>query len=159
MRADLPLVACFGNASRGDDGFGLAVAEALSGLQPRADVVSLGADALALVELMRGRTHVVVVDAIVADGAHGEVSFFDVSSRAPLLEARGTSTHALDAAGAVELARALGELPPRVELVVATARAVEVGAALSPEMRGAAREAAERVAELLAEAARDEGVC
>jgi hydrogenase maturation protease len=142
----LVLVACFGNPHRGDDGFGPAVAEALrreAGIG--VDVAVLRADALALLDAWRGYAHVVVVDAVASPLEPGTLVHVDVS-RVPVPESlAASSTHALGPAGAIELARALGELPATVEILAASAQAFEPGAPLSPPVAAAVAATVERI--------------
>ena len=135
MRIARPLVTCLGNPDRGDDGFGPRVAERLS--QTRlvdADVVWHRGDALALIELWQGRVHVVVVDAVLSARPTGVLLHMDVSSDPIPQEMRSASTHALGAGAAIELARTLGRLPARIDVVAACACSFELGSELRPEL-------------------------
>src|ERR687884_965842 len=71
------LVACVGNALRGDDGFGIAVAERLAsegGLPPGVDLIETGIGGLSIVhQLMEGYATLVVVDAIDRGAPSGTV--------------------------------------------------------------------------------------
>jgi hydrogenase maturation protease len=55
------------------------------------------------------------------------------------------STHDFGVAQAVEMARVLGTLPPRLVLYGIEGRCFDFGAALSPEVQQAAHEVARRV--------------
>ena len=144
------LVVCFGNAFRGDDAFGLAVADRLGGaLAPHADLLVLGGDALGLFEAWRGYVRVILVDALASEGPPGKLFYCDLSQSALPFELKGTSTHAFTLAGAVEMARALGALPPRVEVLAATACAFSPGVAMSPELEAQLDPAVQRILDLV----------
>jgi hydrogenase maturation protease len=99
-------------------------------------------DAAALVEAWTGADHVVVVDAAVSGAAPGTVHRFD--ARAEPLPARSlrSSTHGFGVADAVELARALGRLPPRLDVYAVEAADVGAGSGLSPAVARAVEELA-----------------
>jgi hydrogenase maturation protease len=127
------LVICLGNEHRGDDGFGPLVARRLAeeaGLG--AKVVDHRGDALALIDLWHGCNHVVLVDAIALECAPGTVLTFDLSEHTIPLEFGGTSSHALGPGGSVEIARALGILPRRIEVVAVAADDFDIGDPVSP---------------------------
>jgi hydrogenase maturation protease len=93
-----------GNAWRRDDAAGLEAAHRLGGTAVEGDVADL-------VEALAGQDEVVIVDAVSGGAAPGTVTVL-----APPLppELFAASTHVLGLADALELARALGKLPPRV---------------------------------------------
>ncbi len=129
-----------GNDLRGDDAAG---PEAVRRLRARAlpglEVVACAADPQALLEAWSGGDDVTVVDAMRSGAPPGTVTRFD-AARGPLpLEGFRSSTHGLGVAAAVELARALGRLPARLEIVGIEGARWDHGAALSPEV-GAALE-------------------
>jgi len=126
------LVICLGNADRGDDGIGPRIAMRLRRERDLpAEVITHRGDAVGLLERWRGYRHVVLVDAVVGDGSPGTVRRFDASFERPPLALGGTSTHGLSAADAIELARALGDLPPVVDIVAVEARTFAPGGLVS----------------------------
>ena len=129
------LVICLGNEHRGDDAFGPRVARCLgSTLEPAARVVAHRGDELALIELWRDQDRVILVDAIAIDRPPGTILHFDVSHGAAPLELGGASTHALGAGGAIEIARALGQLPGKFEIIAVAGSRFDLGAPLTPEV-------------------------
>src|SRR5512140_2678642 len=110
------LIVCLGNEFRGDDGFGLLVAEHLGGRVGHAKVIAHHGDALALSDAWRGFDRVIFVDAIAAPEPPGTIRGFDLRSSSAPLELGGTSTHARGPGGVVEMARALDELPARIDV-------------------------------------------
>lgn len=141
-----PLVIGIGAPTRGDDAVGIEVARQVRarGL-PRVDVVEVE-DALALVDLVAGRSTVAVVDAMLSGSYAGDVAVFDA------LPAPGFapgSTHAVSVGQALELARVLGHFPARLFLVGVEIADTAVGSDLSDPVRAAIPHAADEVCRLL----------
>ncbi len=135
-----------GNPHRGDDGAGLAVAERLAARRPAGvDVLRSGGEPASLLDAWRGRERVVVVDATSGAGPPGTIHRFD-AGRSPLpVSLRHASTHSFGLAAAVELARVLGRLPPRLVVYGIEGRAFEPGASLSPEVETAVEDVVARL--------------
>ena len=152
------LVACVGNVLRGDDGFGVAVAQrlAMPRLPPMVELVETGTGGLGIVqELMSGYEALVVVDAVDRGAAPGSVFVLvpHVCDPAPLhyrdWNARFSNLHLAEPSRVLLLARALGVLPERVLVVGCQPEAWEgYGEELSPSVRAAVEVAATRVREL-----------
>lgn len=141
-----PLVIGIGNADRGDDGVGLAVARRLMMRRPHGvRVVEHAGESMSLLDCLSSADAAYVVDACVAGGPPGTIRRFDVAASALPHVAFGCSTHGMGLAHAVELARMLGRLPRRCVVYAIDGRRFEVGAALSPDVSTAA----ERVADLI----------
>ena len=105
-----------GNPDRGDDAVGPAVIAALAGRVPPAVVLETArGDMLALMQDWDAATAVILVDAMTPGGAPGRVTRLDAGGTVVAAGlASFASSHAFDLAGAIELARALGRLPPRL---------------------------------------------
>jgi hydrogenase maturation protease len=124
-----------GNPMRGDDGVGPAVAARVACLGlPNIEVVA-ESEPLDLVDLLRDRpglAALVVVDATPPGAEPGRVRVLDVGTDRLTGPARAPgSSHGLGVAEALELARSLGVLPPKVTLVGVEAGSVGVGEELS----------------------------
>ena len=140
------LVIGVGNDYRGDDAVGLAVArrirnERLEGVTVR----EASGEGLALMEIWQVADSVILIDAVHSGARPGTVHRFDAGARplpAPLFH---YSTHAFGLADAIELARALNQLPSRLEVYGVEGKNFEAGAALSPEVEAAARRVSQRV--------------
>jgi hydrogenase maturation protease len=132
-----------GNQLRGDDAAGLLAARSLRAIGPQGvEVRELEGEPAALIEVWEGAGLVLVADAVSSGGEPGEVHRIDAGA-GPLPAAfAGASTHSLGLAEAVELARALERLPPRLVVYGIEAASFEAGA----EPAAAVRAAAERVA-------------
>jgi hydrogenase maturation protease len=111
----LPLVIGVGNAYRGDDAAGLLIARRVAAEAPGlARVVEESGEGAALLEAWRGAPFVVLCDAVQSGAPPGTVHRLE-PARAPVpTRFFHYSTHAFSVAEAIELARALGELPPRM---------------------------------------------
>jgi len=144
------LVIGIGNPDRGDDAIGRLVARRLKAhALPGVTVLEHGGEAADLVETLRGADFAVVVDAAVSGGEPGTVHRIDVSKEALPRAWFAWSTHGLGLAEAIELARALGCLPPRCIVYAIEARAFAPGDAPSPALIAAAREVGARIADEL----------
>lgn len=120
-----------GNEYRGDDAVGLVVARRLGG----SAIESSGGGA-ELIEAWRGAEVVIVIDAARSGAPAGTIHRFDANERELPREAF-PSTHAFGLAEAVELSRALGELPRRMIIYAVEGAGFDAGAGLSPEVERA----------------------
>ncbi len=149
------LVIGVGNDLRGDDSAGLEVARRLRGVGDgaRAGVgapLAYDGDGAGLLDLWQGARAVVLVDAISSGAPAGTIHRFDASATAlPARMAHG-STHAIGLADAIELARVLRRLPPRVLVYGVVGERFGAGAALSEAVAAALAP--------LADAVRDEAL-
>jgi hydrogenase maturation protease len=140
-----------GNAMRGDDAVGLAVARRLRELVPEADVIERSGEPAGLIDVLgEDARDVVLVDAVSSGGEPGAVHRFDASARA-LPEVASASTHGLGLAEAIELGRALGRLPERLVVYGIEGASYELGAPLSPAVARAAETVAAELRELVRE--------
>jgi hydrogenase maturation protease len=130
---DIKLVIGVGNHDRGDDAVGLAVAERVRAAAPSGvGVIMLEGDQLALLDAWADATDVYVIDAVCSGSPPGTVFHFDAASPLPTrFGHRGSHTFSL--ADVVELARALGTLPPHLTGYGIEGNRFDVGAPLSPE--------------------------
>lgn len=142
-----PLVVGAGNDLRGDDAAGLQTARRVRSLAgPTIDVLEASGDLTDLAAQWAGRERVIVIDAARSGARCGSVHRLD-GAIDPLGEAfPGASTHGFGLAGAVELARALGRLPPSLVIYGIEGRTFEAGAALSPEVARSVEALAARIA-------------
>jgi hydrogenase maturation protease len=124
-----------GNEWRRDDGAGLAVVRRLrdsplSGVR----MVEHEGEPLDLIEEWTGTDEAVVVDSVSSGAQPGTIHRLDaVSTTLPAELFRG-STHAFSVAEAVELARALGRLPPRLLVYGVEGRSFSAGSGLTAEV-------------------------
>jgi hydrogenase maturation protease len=135
-----------GNAWRGDDAAGLAVARRLRELRhDGVEVREHEGDASALIDAWSAGDRVVVVDAAASGAPAGTVHRFDArSAPLPALALR-SSTHAFGVSDAIELARALGRLPAQLEVYAIEGASFAAGDRLSPDVERAVEELAVRL--------------
>lgn len=144
-----------GNAYRGDDAVGLAVAERVRGAVPN-DVVVLECEQepTRLVDAWDGADLAVVVDACAGDDAPGTVHRFDAGDGPLPARVFRSSTHAFGVGDAVELSRALGRLPARLVVYGIGGASFAAGAGLSGPVESAVEGVVEAIARDLEEGPR-----
>jgi hydrogenase maturation protease len=152
-----PLVIGMGHGDRGDDAVGAEVARVVAAAGIPGVRVLEHEDPTALLDLWAGHDPVVVVDAVRSGRPPGTVHRLETGAGAPRMPPSawaGTGrggTHAFGLAAAVELARALNRLPPRLVVVGVEATTFEYGAPLSAPVAAAVPDAAAQVLSVLEE--------
>lgn len=138
---------CVGNAFRGDDGAGLEVAKLLRGALPDGvELLEREGEPTGLIDAFEGAEALWLVDAVSSGGAPGgTVHRLDAGEQELPAGLFRASTHAFGVAEAVELARALGRLPPRTIVYGIEGARFDAGEELSPETAAAVPEVAEAV--------------
>jgi hydrogenase maturation protease len=151
------LIAGIGNVFLGDDGFGVAVANALRAtrLAPGVEVEEFGIRGMDLAyALTRGLDAAIVIDAAPRGELAGTLSVIEPGSEEG---ERALETHGMDPLKALGVARALGPLPDRVLIVACEPQSVitgdepEVVMELSPAVSAAVQAAVELVRSLAEE--------
>lgn len=132
------LVIGIGNPDRGDDAVGCRVIERLRTVLTNVRLTTVRGEMLALFDCWTAAGTVYVVDAMRSGAEPGTVRRLDASSGS-IGEAMGSfvSTHALNLAEAVELARNLGRLPDQLILFGVEAADFSHGHSLSPAVADA----------------------
>jgi hydrogenase maturation protease len=131
-------VVCVGNRWRGDDAAGLEVATLLRGTLPEeAEVLEREGEPTALMDAWEGAETVWLVDAVSSEAQAGVVHRVDASEETLPARLFRASTHHFGLADAVELARALGRLPPRTIVYGIEGARFGAGAELSPGVTAA----------------------
>lgn len=139
-----PLFVGVGHPDRGDDAAGVLAVRRLQGLRT-AEL----SDCTDLFEVWAAEDEVIVIDAMVTGAAVGTVRRFDVDEFT-LPVGAFPSTHAFGLAETVELARALGTLPPSLTIFGIEAGNVGLGEPLSPQVARAIGNLVERLHEAAA---------
>ncbi|HEV2494860.1 MAG TPA: hydrogenase maturation protease [Terriglobia bacterium] len=138
------IVIGLGNQYRRDDAAGLIVARRLRGRTSCA-VWEHSGETVALMEYWKGADMVIIADAVQSGGAPGTIHRFDATmGRLPGRFFR-TSTHAVNLVEAVELARALTQLPRRLIVYGIEGQNFEAGIGLSVDVESAIQEVVERI--------------
>lgn len=156
------LVAGVGNVLRGDDGFGVAVAQALfenNTFGSEVTVFEAGIAGIALVqELMSGYEVLIIVDTVHRGGGPGTVYLLE--PEVPKIEETFSNelhqsladAHYSDPSKVLILAKALDVLPPKVFLIGCEPTGYdELGADLSPPVQRAVQVALEKIESLIAD--------
>jgi len=126
----MTLILGVGNRWRGDDAAGLEVARRAGGEEHEGD-------GSGLLERWAGAGAVIVVDAAAAGAPAGTIRRFDARAEPLPAELLRSSTHAFGVAEAVELARVLDRLPPRLTVYAIEGSRFVAGEALTPAVAAA----------------------
>ena len=136
-------IICCGNRDRGDDGAGLLVADRLAALG--VSVERCLGETAELISAWEGAPEVVMVDAVVTGTHSGTIHRWD-ANKSELPTSVPSSTHGMGLGKAIELARVLGTLPPRLEVFGIEARQFTLGSEASFPVRQAAEHLAKTIA-------------
>jgi len=116
-----------GNPARGDDGLGHAVIDAMPALPHT--LAKVRGEATEIMDYFGGFERLILVDAMVSAGAR-TLRINAVEDGAPR-DLSSSSTHAFGLSQAIELGRALGDLPKECWIIAVAGRDFEHGAPLS----------------------------
>jgi len=153
QRVDQPargkiLVIGVGNPFRQDDGAGLAVARKLKELADASfSVVEQGGEGATLLEAWKGAGTLLLLDAVQSGAEPGTIHRLDAQSQPLTANMFRGSSHAFGIAEAVELGRALGQLPEKLIVFGIEGKEFQAGAGLSPEIESAVPVVVEKVLE------------
>ena len=140
------LVAAIGNPDRGDDGVGPAVAREIRRRAPAGvRVIECDGDVLELIDEWAQFAAVILIDASNPAGDAGRVRRLDLLGSLLVADFAQNSTHAFGLAEAVELGRALDQLPRRLVAYLVEGDQFEIGAPLSPRVAQSVRRVAQAV--------------
>jgi hydrogenase maturation protease len=141
-----PLIIGVGNEFRGDDGVGIIVARRLRAQTPaNVTILEASGEGAALMEAWEGAALVLLIDATRSGSPPGTIHRFDAHAEPLPSRFFHYSTHAFSVAEAVELARALDQLPPRLIVYGIEGKNYTAGEGLSPEVEKAADSVIPRV--------------
>lgn len=140
------LIIGVGNPFRGDDAAGLLVARRLKemGLDSSA-VIEHSGEGASLMETWKGARAVILIDAVSSGSEPGTIHKLNPVQKplpAPMFHG---STHAFSLPDAIEMARALNELPPHLLVFGIEGLNFQAGAGLSPQVSNALPEVANQV--------------
>ena len=135
-----------GNEFRGDDAVGLMAARRVrQTIGDRAEVIEAEMVGVDLIDLMKGAGAVILIDAARSGQSPGIIHRLDVTAGPIEVRMFPHSSHALGISEALELARAMGVLPPKVIVYGIEAGNTEAGQALSSPVAEAMDEVVRRV--------------
>lgn len=142
------LVIGLGNDYRGDDAIGRVVVRRLKAIGgDNVIIVEQSGEGAALIETWKGADFAILVDAVHSGGAAGTIHRFDAAAQPIPSRFFHYSTHAFSVAEAVELARALNQLPAKLIVYGIEGKTFDPNVGLSIEVEGAAEEILRRVRE------------
>jgi len=138
QRGLLTLVIGVGNVFRCDDSVGLVIARRVrEKVSPSVKVLEASGEGAALIETWKDTDSVILIDAVHSGVKPGTIHRFDAQTQPIPSKYFHYSTHAFSVAEAVELARALEQLPPRLIIYGIEGKNFEAGEKLSPEVERA----------------------
>jgi len=147
MQPDIVVIGV-GNEYRSDDGAGIAVARRLRERFPTGvTILEESGEGAALIEAWQGATWVMLVDAVSSGAPPGTIHRLDAHAEPLPAGFFHYSTHAFSVAEAVELARSLGRLPPRVIVYGIEGENFNLGVELSPAVEAAVAAVVEQATE------------
>lgn len=141
-----------GNVLLRDDGFGPTVVELLRAgwqLPEAVELIDAGTPSLDLAGYLHGRDEIILIDAVAADLAPGEIRIYGGEEILSLPLKPRVSPHDPALQEALWIVEMDGFGPRRTVLLGAAPQVVEAGTGLSPTMLDAAREAASAVIDRL----------
>jgi hydrogenase maturation protease len=140
------LIIGLGNDYCSDDGVGRVVARKLRAESlDEVGVLEETGEGAALIEAWRGADFVILIDAVHSGGESGSIYRIDANEQQIPRNLFHYSTHAFNVGEAVEMARALGQLPRRLVVYGIKGKNFALGVGLSPVIERAAEEATRRV--------------
>lgn len=140
------LIIGVGNAYRRDDAAGLIVARRLKELGLESGrVLEHTGEGAALMESWKDAQTVILIDAVYSDAPPGTIHRFDARHQSLPAQIFRCSSHAFSIAEAVELARALNQLPQHVAVFGIEGKDFKAGTGLSPEVEKAVPSVVEQV--------------
>jgi hydrogenase maturation protease len=135
------LVIGVGNEFRGDDAVGVLVARVLMDQNlPGVQVIEQSGECSDLLVAWEDAAVVFLIDAIQSGVQPGTIHRFEAHERPLPTDFFSFSSHAFGVAGAIELARSLGNLPEYLLVLGVEAQQFETGAPISPMVQRAAED-------------------
>jgi len=144
------IVIGIGNEYRGDDAAGRLVARQMNGdTPPDVKVCECSGESATLMETWQGFDRVYLVDAVESRQPPGSIHRIAAHEQELPRDFFHTSTHAFSLAEAIELARALDQLPEQVFVYGIEGQWFEAGQKLTPAVKEAIPQVAEKIIEEL----------
>ncbi|GAN35236.1 MAG: hydrogenase maturation protease [Candidatus Brocadia sp. AMX2] len=137
------LIIGIGNAYRGDDAVGLHVAQCLKKqAHDHVHVIEESGEGASLMECWKDANSVILIDAVSSGAKPGTIHRLDAHTQPIPTNFFHYSTHAFGVAEAIELSRALNQMPRRLIVYGIEGKCFEAGVELSFEVEKAAQEVA-----------------
>ena len=140
------LIIGIGNPYRGDDAVGLRIAQDIKKKSPdHVNVIEQSGDGISLMDSWKDSDAVILIDAVHSGTQPGTIHRFDVHTQTIPTKFFHYSTHAFGVAEAIELARALKQLPKNLIVYGIEGKCFEAGIGLSLEVEKAVEKVMLRV--------------
>ena len=140
------LIIGIGNPYRGDDAVGLRIAQDIKKKSPdHVNVIEKSGEGISLMDSWKDSDAVILIDAVHSGAQPGTIHRFDVHTQTIPTKFFHYSTHAFGVAEAIELARALKQLPKNLIVYGIEGKCFEAGIKLSWEAEKAVEEVMMRV--------------
>lgn len=137
------LIIGIGNAYRNDDVIGLHIAQCLKKqAHDYVNIIEESGDGAALMECWKNSDTVILIDAVSSGAKPGTIHRLDAHTQPIPTNFFHYSTHAFGVAEAIELSRALNQMPRRLIVYGIEGKCFEAGVELSFEVEKAAQEVA-----------------
>ena len=125
-----------GNRYRRDDGVGYEITKRLRAENlPQAEFIETSGEGAALLDMLIGRRHVFLFDAVCSGAPPGTIFRFEAHHQSLPSKFFNYSTHAFSVAEAVELGRILNQLPEYLVIYGVEGQDFDAGAGLSKEVQ------------------------
>ncbi|HTU47701.1 MAG TPA: hydrogenase maturation protease [Bryobacteraceae bacterium] len=151
------LIIGLGNPDRGDDAAGLLVARRL--VERGIQAIEHVGGTLDLIEILRTADCALVVDAVVSGAVPGTLHMWDAQRADLRSRVFRSSTHALNLADAIELARVLHRLPNQLTVYGIEAAHFVVGTPPSAQVLVGVERTVEHILSHMASSSCDLGAC
>jgi hydrogenase maturation protease len=141
-----PLIIGVGNLYRSDDAVGILIARKFKDMaSDRISVKEQSGEGTSLMEAWKGYDRVLIVDAVSSGASPGSIHRMDASREPIPSKFFSCSTHDFGVAEAIEMARALGQLPRQLQLFGVEGKNFQPGEILSSEIEQAIELVADEV--------------
>ncbi len=148
MKPEILLIGV-GNEYRRDDGVGLLIARELKSKNlPKTAVFEKSGEGASLMETWQGAQRVFLFDAVSSGGEEGKIHRFEAHLEPIPKNFFNYSTHAFSVAEAVELARALHQLPPTLVVYGVEGKNFQEGIGVSSRIKESAQKVIAEVEKL-----------
>jgi hydrogenase maturation protease len=135
-----------GNEYRSDDRIGLEIARQIRNKQiPGVVVKEESGEGTALMEAWQGYENVIAIDAVSSSATPGTLFRIDANNETVPVKFFHYSTHAFSVAEAIELARAMKTLPPRLLVYGIEGANFNAGVNISHVMQESAKQVVEQI--------------
>lgn len=135
-----------GNLYRSDDAVGILIARKFKDMaSDRVSVKEQSGEGTSLMEAWKGYDRVLIVDAVSSGASPGSIHRMDASREPIPSKFFSCSTHDFGVAEAIEMARALGQLPRQLQLFGVEGKNFQHGEILSAEIEQAMELVADEV--------------